>query len=266
MFIHNINPYILSIGNIHFRYYGLVYAIGFIIVYLVLLNSAKKEKIKNLTEPIVDKFIIYIIFSIIIGGRLGEVIFYNLPYYLANPLRILMIWQGGMSFHGALIAIVIVSYLFCKKYKIDFLELADVISIPAAFVLFLGRIANFINAELIGKISNAWYCIDYSNYGIQGCRHPSQLYEAAKNLVIGLFLMFEYNFLNKKKTSHNKNKGAVFFSFISLYGLLRFFINFYRDDPIIFLGLITGQIFSFAMLLIGLILLLHLRISSSKKE
>jgi len=100
---------------------------------------------------------------------------------------------------------------------------------------------------------DSWYCIDYSNYGISGCRHPSQLYEALKNLFIGIFLIIETNYLNKKK---NNKPGLVFFSFITLYGLLRFLVTFYREDPAILFGLGTGQLFSLAMFIIGSYLLI----------
>ncbi len=257
MFIHNLNPNLFSIGPFTVKYYGLVYAIGFVISYLVLQHFAKHNKIKNLTTEIVDKFTIYLILATVIGGRLGEVIFYNFSYYIVNPLDIFAIWKGGMSFHGALIVIVVVLYFFCKKYKLNFLEIADIISIPAAFTLFLGRIANFINHELIGRVTDSWFCIDYSKYGVEGCRYPSQIYEALKNVFIGFFLMFERSYLVRKK---NKKHGFVFFSFITLYGLLRFLVTFYREDPAIILGLGTGQLFSLTMLILGVILLINLEL------
>jgi len=259
MFIHNINPILLSLGPFSIRYYGIVYALGFVLIYFILSSAAKNNKIENLTSDNVDSFILYLILSVIIGGRLGEVLFYGLSYYLANPLQILMIWNGGMSFHGALLALIIVMYYYCKKHKIRFLQIADIVSIPAAFVLVLGRIANFINAELIGRPINSWYCIDYSKYGISDCRHPSQIYEALKNLVIGFILIIEKKFLYNKKF-----EGLIFYSFVTLYGLLRFLVTFYRDDPIVFIGLSTGQLFSFSMFLIGLGLIIY-RIIKLKK-
>jgi len=244
------------------KYYGLVYAIGFVLSYLILQHFAKHNKIKNLTTELVDKFTIYLILATIVGARLGEVLFYNLSHYIQNPLNIFAIWQGGMSFHGALIAIILVLYFFCKKYKLNFLEIADIVSIPATFTLFLGRIANFINAELIGRITNSGFCIDYSknefmNTVVEGCRHPSQIYEALKNIFIGCFLMFQRSYLIKKK---NKKHGFVFFTFITLYGLLRFLVTFYREDPAVFLGLGTGQLFSLAMFTLGVVLLINLRL------
>ncbi len=255
MITHNISPVLVSFLGLEIRYYGLIYAIGFIVVYLVLQNFAKKNLIKNLNYSRVDEYVLYVILSIIVGARAGYVLFYNLSFFIQNPQEIIMMWHGGMSFHGGLIALILVSYFFCKKYKISFLRLADVVSIPVCFVLFLGRIANFINAELIGRVMNheKWYCIDYSNYGIQGCRHPSQIYEALKNLFNGFVLLGLNNYVFKNK---KKYEGLLFFSFIALYGLLRFLTNFYREDPAILLGIGTGQFLSLLMFIAGISLII----------
>ena len=259
MFIHNINPILIPISeSFAIRYYGLIYALAFILVYFLFKRFAAKGSIKNLKPELVDSLTLYVVLGVIIGARLGEVLFYNLPYYLSKPLHIFMVWQGGMSFHGGLIGVAIVLYLFCKKHKINLLEIADILVIPAAFALFLGRIANFINHELIGvpTKNTPWYCIDYSNYGIEGCRHPSQIYESIKNLFIGLILLIEYNYFQKFKKKYKP--GIVFFSFITLYGLLRFLVNFYRaDHPIIIsLGISTGQILSLLMFFVGIFFLI----------
>jgi phosphatidylglycerol:prolipoprotein diacylglycerol transferase len=268
MLVHNINPILIQIsGNFAIRYYGLAYAIGFLAIYFILKHNAKNNKIKNLTPDLVDNFTIWLIVAVILGGRLGEVLFYNLPYYINNPLHIFMLWKGGMAFHGAIIGIGIMFYFFCKKHKLNFLEIADVIIIPTAFILFIGRIANFVNAELIGTVmkSKPWYCIDYSNYGIEGCRHPSQIYESLKNLFIGFSLIIEKNFLIKTK---NNIHGILFFTFIWLYGLLRFLVTFYRVHPtdyITFFGLGTGQIFSLAMFIIGIVGLIIIKRKNKNK-
>lgn len=258
MFIHNINPILIQItDNFAIRYYGLVYALAFLLVYFLFKQLSKKGNIKNLKPELVDNLTLYVVLGVLIGARLGEVLFYNLSYYLSNPLNIFKIWQGGMSFHGGLIGVVIVLYFFCKKHKIRLLEIADVLVIPAAFALFLGRIANFINHELIGipVKNNPWYCIDYSNYGVDECRHPSQIYEALKNLFMGIFLLIEYNYFQKFKKKYKP--GIILFSFITLYGLLRFLVNFYRADPITFLGISTGQILSLIMFLVGVFFLVR---------
>jgi phosphatidylglycerol:prolipoprotein diacylglycerol transferase len=257
MFVHNLDPVLFSLFNglIQVRYYGLVYALGFLFVYYILIRSAKNNLIENLTDELADKLVFYLILGVLLGGRLGHVLFYNFSYFVKNPLEIFMLWYGGMAFHGALIAVSIITYYFCKKYKIKFLQIADILSAPVAFVLFLGRIANFINAELIGTVmrSQRWFCIDYSKYGAIGCRHPSQFYEALKNLFIFGFVIFEKNYLLEK--FNLVKDGVVFYTFVTLYGLLRFLTNFYRDDVRVFLGLSTGQIFSLLMFFVGMYLL-----------
>jgi len=267
MFIHNINPILIPISeSFAIRYYGLIYALAFILVYFLFKRFAAKGSIKNLKPELVDSLTLYVVLGVIIGARLGEVLFYSLSDYLSNPLRIFMVWLGGMSFHGGLIGVAVVLYLFCKKHKIRLLEIADILVIPAVFALFLGRIANFINHELIGipTKNNSWYCIDYSNYGIDECRHPSQIYESIKNLFIGIFLLLEYNYFQKFKKKYKS--GIVFFSFITLYGLLRFLVNFYRADPIIFLGISTGQILSLLMLFVGLYFLIKNYLLKNKRK
>jgi phosphatidylglycerol:prolipoprotein diacylglycerol transferase len=262
--IHNINPVLFHIWKFPVRYYGIVYALGFIISYYLLLLAAKKQTIKNLTEEKADKLIIFIILSTIIGGRLGEILFYNPAYYFNNPIKMLMVWQGGMSFYGAIIAITITTYIWSKKNKINLLEIADLLAIPAAFTLALGRIANFINGELWGKklpekLKDSILCIDYTKSEYiknppLGCRYPSQIFEATKNLFIGVFLIAEKKYLIYKKIN---KPGIIFYSFITTYGLLRFLVNFYREDPIIFLGLTNNQIFSLIFFIVGIILLIR---------
>jgi phosphatidylglycerol:prolipoprotein diacylglycerol transferase len=256
MFYHNINPVLINVGPMSIRYYGLIYATGFIISYFFLLYLVKKESIKNLTEKNLDLYFIYLMISVVIGARLFEVIFYNLPYYLSNPMNIFKIWNGGLSFHGGITGALITTYYFCKKYKIKFFAISDALSIPASFALFLGRIANFLNGELYGTLTNIkTICIDYTKSNFlrnppMGCRHPSQLYEAAKNLFnMGILSFLYFN----KSIKHKLKQGQITFLFIFLYGLLRLLTNFYRADKIIFLNLTMGQLLCIPMIIIGAI-------------
>jgi len=244
MFYHNINPTLLRLGPFEIRYYGIIFALGFIIAYFLIYHLAKERKL-NLTKDDVANLIFYLIIGTVLGARLFEVIVYNLPYYLKNPFEIIAIWHGGLSFHGGLIGAVIAGFLYCKKKKIHFYDLADICMIPLALALFLGRIANFINGELVGRITNLPWCVKFQNY--EGCRHPSQLYESAKNLLIFFIL---YNIRNKKL-----KKGILFWSFVILYSTLRFFIEFVRapDSQIGFiLGLTMGQLLCIVMFGVGL--------------
>ncbi len=246
MFIHNIDPILLNLGFLQIRYYSLVFIIGFIITYYLLRYYIKKGEIENFNLEKLDTYLVYIILGVIIGARIGY-FFTKHPDPFGNPLDIVKVWQGGLSFHGGLLGALASTYLFTKKYKIKFYDLADILVLPAAFSLFLGRIANFINGELVGTITTSKYCIQYQNY--EGCRYPSQLYESGKNLFIFIILI-----ITKKK---NLQPGTLFWLFILLYGILRFLITFYRDDPNILLNLSGGQINSLIMFIIASIILIR---------
>ena len=232
MFVHNIDPVFFSIGPLEVRYYGLVYSIGFLLVYFLLRYYSKKDKIK-LTYDQIDILVIYLVLGLIIGARLFEVIFWEPQYYFSDLRRILFIHQGGLSFHGGLVGIIFAGYLFTKKYKINFYELADIVAIPAALMLSLGRIANFINGELPGRLTNVSWCFDFPYH--DGCRHPSQLYGSFKRFMIFIWLFV----INRKEWT----KGFIFWNFVLLDGIGRFIVDFYRDD-ILYLGLTMGQILS----------------------
>ncbi|MAG47301.1 prolipoprotein diacylglyceryl transferase [archaeon] len=246
MLIHNIDPVLFSIGGFELRYYSLAYIFGFLLAYFILLHFVKKGKIENIDRDKLDSYLIYVILGSVIGARLGY-FFSKVQDPFLNILDIVKVWEGGMAFHGGLIGLVIVTLLFCKKYKIKFYELADVMVIPAALALFLGRVMNFVNGELVGIKSNVSWCVQFSNY--EGCRHPSQLYESLKNL----FIFFVLIIYNKKE----RKSGTLFWLFILLYGGLRFLITFLRDDPRIFLNLSGGQWLSLSMFLIALVVLIR---------
>ena len=188
MFYHNINPVLVSLGPFDIRYYGLVYAVGFLVSYFLLRWIAKKGKINNLTSDRADILILYLILGAVIGARVLLFVFYYPATFITNPLEVLMIWNGGMSFHGGLIGAAGAGLLFCRKYKVSFYQLGDFLVLPLAFFLFIGRIANYINGELVGTMTSAPWCVVFRGY--EGCRHPSQLYEALKNLAIFFVKLF----------------------------------------------------------------------------
>lgn len=244
MFYNNVDPALLKLGPLEIRYYGIIYALGFIIAYFFISYLSKERKLKLTKDDIWD-FLFYLIIGTVIGARLFEIIIYNPIYYFKNPLEMLALWHGGLSFHGGLLGAIIAVFLFCRKKKIEFYDLADICVIPLAFALFLGRIGNFLNGELVGRITNLPWCVKFKNYG--GCRHPSQLYESLKNLFI-----FSALWLLKNK---KLKKGILFWSFILMYSSLRFFVEFFRapDEQIGFiLGLTMGQWLSIIMFVIGL--------------
>ncbi len=239
MFVHNINPTLISFGPIEIRYYGLVYVIGFLFVYWILRKNAKKI---NMSNDKIDEFLLYSIIGLLVGSRLFEAIFWQPNYYFSNPIRILEFWKGGMSFHGAFIGLIVAGYLFIKRNKkFSFLKLADLVSFPAMLVLAFGRLANFINGELPGKIADVSWCVKFPYY--EGCRHPSQLYESLHH-ILGFFIMLPLTYKKFKD-------GFIFFAFILLYGFGRFITDFYRDDPNLLFGLNMGQLLSLTMVFVA---------------
>ncbi|MBU2637446.1 MAG: prolipoprotein diacylglyceryl transferase [Nanoarchaeota archaeon] len=250
MFEHNLNPVLLSFGPFEIRYYALAYLFGAILTYFLLKKIAKERKVKIEEREVLD-FVAYTLLSIIIFSRVFYVIFYNFSYFISNPLEIIAIWRGGLSFHGGLVGAVISGIWFARKWKISFWKLADMVVIPVAICLFLGRIGNFINGELYGRLTNVPWAVKFKD--AEGYRHPSQLYEAGKNL-----FMFAVLYLVRNK----KLKDGVMFSlFIVMYGALRFSIEFFREpDPqigFVIFNLTTGQLLCIAMLILGLPLLLY---------
>ena len=238
MFIHSINPILISIFGLEVRYYGLVYVIGFLLALFILLNQRKKL---NLSKDEVYDFIFYSVIFIIICARLFEVLFYQPSYYFSNPLQMLMIWKGGLSFHGGLVGIIIWILIFTKRRKLKFYDLSDILVIPAALILSIGRIANFINGELVGRITNVSWAVKFPGY--EGYRHPSQIYEALKNMLIFFVLFFLRN--------RNLRKGTLTWLFVFLYGILRFLIEFVEEPTSLILGIPTGQLLSLIMVIIG---------------
>ncbi len=239
----NINPNIFSYKGIHLRWYGLAYALGFIIGYFYLKKRFKKFNIKGL----IDDVVLYGVFGVILGGRIGYVLIYNLPYYIHHPIEALYIWDGGMSFHGGLIGICIAGILLAKKYKLSFYDLADETVVIAPIGLFFGRIANFINDELWGRVTDVPWAVEFPAGGFLP-RHPSQLYEAFfEGLVIFVILLSLRDKLITKR-------GVLFWFFVFLYGFFRFFIEFTRQpDPQLgfIYGLTMGQWLCLIMIIIS---------------
>ncbi|MGV8151251.1 MAG: prolipoprotein diacylglyceryl transferase [Candidatus Woesearchaeota archaeon] len=248
VFVNNIDPVFLNLGPFEIRYYGLVYALGFLLAYLFLRDRIKK-KILKIEYADLDNYLLFLIIGVVFFARVFEIIFFSWNYYIANPVEMLLIWHGGLSFHGGLIGAILVTYFFAKKHKIDFYDIADSLVIPAALALALGRIANFINSEHYGKIVDAAktpWCVVYQAVDSY-CRHPSQLYESLKNfLIFGILLIYD----NARSQKKDYKKGTLFWMFVLMYGILRFLVNFYRDD-VLYWGISMGQWLSFAMVIVA---------------
>ncbi len=250
MFINNLDPVAISIFSFEIRWYSLSYIFG-----IILGWQYCKKKIINNNDKITEQFdhlLTYIVFGIIIGGRLGYVLFYNLAYYINNPLEIIFLWNGGMSFHGGLIGIITATYIFSKKNSIDQFIFLDIISMVAPIGLFLGRISNFINSELYGRPSDILWAVKFIKID-DIYRHPSQIYEA---IFEGVVLFFLLNFTFKKY--YLKGAGIISSLFLIFYSLFRFIIEFTREPDFqlgfILLGFSLGQILSIVFLFVGIIL------------
>ena len=249
MFINNFDPVAFQIMSFEIRWYSLAYILGIIIGWIL----CKKILIKNSDiNQKFDDYITFLIIGIILGGRLGYVLFYNLNYYVGNIIDIFKIWQGGMSFHGGLLGIIIASIIFAKKNNQDTFIYTDLVALVAPIGIFFGRIANFINSELYGKVSDVPWAVTFIQVDNLS-RHPSQLYEAIFEGVI-LFVLLLY-FRNK---NYLERPGLISGLFLIFYSIFRFCIEFFRvpDEQIGYLifNLSMGQIISLIFIIIGSIL------------
>jgi phosphatidylglycerol:prolipoprotein diacylglycerol transferase len=246
MILWNLDPVAFAIGPLQVRWYGIVYALGFLLGYFVLYQAAKHNLVKNLTTKLAEDYIIWLMVGGIVGGRLGEVLIFDPGYYLHNPLEIPAVWHGGMSIQGGLIGAVLVTIWFCRRHRISFYQIADVLVVPLALVLVFGRLTNYINGELWGRKTSVPWCVQFP--GAEGCRHPSQIYEALYSYALFFILL-------AMQQAKRFADGVIFWSFILFYGVFRFFTNFYRDfapDDKAFLGLSTGQWLSLVMVALAL--------------
>jgi phosphatidylglycerol:prolipoprotein diacylglycerol transferase len=259
------SPVMFQIGPFQAHWYGFMYALGFAIGYLYLMFSKRGKTLKPDER---DSLVLHVILGVVLGGRIGYILIYNLAYYLENPAKLLAVWEGGMSFHGGLIGVAIAVWLFRKKYKKTYLQIGDIICSIAPVGLFFAKIGNFINAELYGRIVQisepyrhfgnhpafvnlqdslcVYFPTDPSN-----CRYPSQLLEA---LLEGIVLFIIVTLVSRKF----EKQGVVAGTFLVCYGIFRIFIEFFREpDPQIgFLpgGITMGQLLSIIMVISGLLI------------
>jgi phosphatidylglycerol---prolipoprotein diacylglyceryl transferase len=268
MIVHMLNPVIVKLGVLQIRWYGLMYILGIAIIYFILNHLVKKRKLKLSSEDVLD-FVVYLAMGMLIGGRVLYFVFYDTGSIIHDPAELLRLWHGGMSFHGGLIGVIVAAYWYCRKKRLDFWLMADLLVIPMGIALALGRFGNFINGELYGKPWNGFLCIDYThnphlNFLPELCRYPTQLMEVAKNLVLFATM---WTLRNKKLP-----KGFLFWLFITLYGVMRFFIEFLKlpDEGIgyVFGVLTMGQVLCALMIISGgtMLILLKYKHASPKKR
>lgn len=277
----NISPEIFSINllgfNFALRWYALSYIVGFlcalkIMKYFIVRKALWHRESPPLSTDLADSMITYLIIGVILGGRLGYVVFYNFDYYLINPISVLRIWDGGMAFHGGFIGVIVSVVIFCRSNSIPLWATADLIAVSTPPGLFFGRVANFINAELWGRPTDVFWGVIFPGERAQQCegvigqcaRHPTQLYEAGLEGLLLFLVLFYFALAGKLKTP-----GFLTGVFAVGYGVSRFIIEYFRvPDPQFFspqnlygfalkfgdYGITMGQFLSLPMIIFGLAL------------
>lgn len=279
------NPIAFEIGPLSVHWYGLFYGVGLVFAAFLMPWLARRRGLHISAEAIIDFLFWIFLIGIIGGGRLGYILFYNLPYYFNHPAEIFAVWKGGMSFHGGLLGAILVAFLYCRQKKIDLLSVADITVIPAALALALGRLGNFINGELVGRVIQdpRWNFLGIDT-GDGVLRYPSQLFATGKDVMIFVILMILFLKIPTASTNPNsrldasrrllgedldprlrwyEKRGGLFATFLIVYGAFRFIVEFWRaPDPQIgfILGFLTlGQGLSLGVLSVGLWLVRKLR-------
>lgn len=262
----NISPIALSLGPVKIHWYGIMYLTTFLIAYYLIPIFFKEKKIPINKDTVSDLLLTSLI-GVVFGGRLGYILFYQLPFYLGHPLDMFKIWEGGMSFHGGMLGVILGFILFARKNKIKLYQLTDAIIPIIPIGIFLVRIGNFINAELYGRITNSTICMRFPTDPLN-CRYPSQLIEA---LLEGAILFIILFFARTAQQScplgtaqqscplgeKIKTPGVLSWLFIGLYGLFRFFAEFFREPDVqigyLWNTITLGQTFSILMITTGII-------------
>ena len=241
MWTYSLDPVLLSLGGLEIRWYGVIFAFGFLLGLFFLLHSRRELGLD--TDGVYD-LLFYLMLGTILGARLFHVFFWEPVYYLAHPLHVLFLWKGGFAFHGGLVGIIVAGWLYCRKKNIAFLKVTDVLTVPALIGLGLGRIGNFINGELVGTVTTVSWCVDFGD-GL--CRHPYVLYSSLKRFALaGLLYGLQRSFVF--------TEGFLFYIMIFFIGLGRFFLDFFRED-MLYLGLSVGQWMSLIMIFFGFFIL-----------
>jgi phosphatidylglycerol:prolipoprotein diacylglycerol transferase len=245
-----IDPDIIRIGPVRIRWYGLMYVLGFVSAYYLILKQKRSSEI-GLTRELTQDLLVYLVVGLVVGARLGYLLFYqyaDYAHYLRNPIEMIATWHGGMSFHGGLMGALVGGGIFCRRKRFSFFAVADCVIVAAPVGLCLGRIGNFINGELYGRISTVPWAMVFPEGGPLP-RHPSQLYEAFFEGVV----LFTVLWILRK---HRFRDGMMVVFFLIFYGIFRFFIEFFRE-PDLQVGLVSGilsmgQVLCLAMICLGI--------------
>jgi phosphatidylglycerol---prolipoprotein diacylglyceryl transferase len=252
--IHDFDPFLLRIhGQFGIRWYSLPYILGFVLAYMWMSRAIKRGVLPGLQQEHLDTFIGYTVAGVLIGARFFHVFVFEFDAYGFDPGRWIAVWRGGLSFHGGLVGAVAAMLLFARRFNLPIYTLTDTVAVPVAIALGFGRIGNFINGEMYGTLYDGPLCIDYSQnphlaYPPQGCRFPTQLVQVLKNWSIAGTLWLVATRLRPRP-------GVITWAFIGLYGFIRFFLMFVREEERVLAGLTLSQIFSGLMALAGAVML-----------
>ncbi len=256
-----ISPILFSIGPLSIRWYSMAYLFGIIFGWLLIQKNVKKYNL-GLTKEQIEDLVFYLTLGIVLGGRFGYVLFYGGDAFLKNPLLIFAVWKGGMSFHGGVLGVIMAAWYFAKKINYKFLSLTDLIVLYAPIGLFLGRLANFVNDELWGRVTDVPWAVKFPNGGYLP-RHPSQLYEA---FFEGIVMFVVLNLLWRKKYIR-EHSGIVSSLFVILYGVFRISMEQFREPDVqlgyFFSYFTMGQMLSVPLIILGSCVLF--KIFTSKK-
>ena len=252
------NPSILEIGPLKIQYYAVTWLLSAVFIYLFLSRNKIITEIGLNNDDVNDMVFLYgLFFGAMCGGRIGYMFFYGTDQLISDPLSLFYIWQGGLSFHGGLVGVILSLLLFCKRKKIEFLRLMDGVALSMPIGLGLVRIGNFLNGELYGRATNGEWGFIFPTDPFGLLRHPSQLYESfGEGLVLFVILLVISKF--------TKIKGIVSSCFLIFYGLIRFIIEYYRQPDahmgyVAFDSLSMGQILCLPMILIGIVMFIYSR-------
>jgi phosphatidylglycerol---prolipoprotein diacylglyceryl transferase len=254
---HDYDPFLIRIyEGFGIRWYALAYILGFLLVRWYLVRAARNGEVRNLTEERVDDYVQWAFLAALLGARFFHVFVFEFSRYGFDPVAWIAVWRGGLSFHGGITGVAVATFLFCRKHAISFYAIADRTVIPIAIALAYGRIANFINGEMFGTRWDGPFCIDYSQSRFlarppEGCRFPTQFVQTGKNLFLAASL---WVMLRRWRPP----EGVVFWSFVGLYGFIRFFLMYVREEERVWMGLTQSQIFSGMMAVAGLAMVMWL--------
>ncbi|MCC6474221.1 MAG: prolipoprotein diacylglyceryl transferase [Burkholderiales bacterium] len=263
MLIHpDFDPVAVSIGPLAVRWYGLMYLAGFGLFFFLARYRARRDAWRGASYALVDELLFWGVLGVVAGGRLGYVLFYKPGFYLEHPLEVFMVWQGGMSFHGGLLGVVAAMWLVCRRHGIGFLRVADFVAPLVPCGLAAGRLGNFINAELWGRVSDVPWAMVFRGAGPEP-RHPSQLYQFGLEGLLLFVMLWIYS-------ARERPPGAVCAAFLAGYGVLRFAVEYFREPDdflgILALGMSMGQWLSLPMALAGAALYVWAYHSAAKRS